>query len=212
MGTSRPITLAELNDLVASATSTRDRAYLLLSAASGARVNEIRLCRVSAILNPFHSITGKLVLTRKNTKGKIRTRTTPLPARALHALSEWLNVHPRPIPNAFLFPHPGDPDRPLHTRTLQRIVTDTAATAKLSGPVTSHSLRKFFGTRVYLATNFDIASTAQALGHRNPASTSAYLDLDHDLREIAIREIFHDPRDDLLVHEPPAIDPALFNL
>lgn len=200
MAGSRPLNLSELNAMMYHVSDRRDRAYLLLTASTGARVNEARQIKVSDIMSPTHELTGYCVLHRRNAKNKAATRETPLPARALRALSEWLQEHPMPHGDVFLFPHPGDATRPATSRTLQRIVQRAKIAAGLKGRVTPHSLRKFFGTRIYVSTSFDLATTAAALGHRNPAATPAYLEIDAEKRNTAIRDIFHDPHDDLLLH------------
>lgn len=193
MSASRPINLDELDRLTAATPEARDRALILLAAASGARINELAQATVRSIMKPDRSLSGILELPRKTTKGKKRSRTMQIAPRAQAALAAWLAQHPAPHLQAPLWCSLREPHQALSTRQLQRIITNAAGRAGLPGKVTAHSLRKFYGTRVYTLSQQDIAMTASALGHINPASTPRYLDLDGPRRAEILNAVLGHP-------------------
>lgn len=200
---SRPITLNELDQMLAVTSSARDRALLLIAAASGGRVNELAQAMVKSVLAGDRTLTGNLELPRRTVKGKKRGRTIQLAARAQAAIAAWLAQHPAPHLAAPLWCALRAPHGALSVRQLQRIMTGAAARAGLQGKVTAHSLRKLYGCRVYELSGKDIAMAAAALGHVNPASTPHYLDLDGPRRAAILSQILGDPRDAELGPELP---------
>lgn len=176
MAGSRPLDLEELMILTAIAPTTRERALLMLLAGSGLRINEIRSAVLASIQHPDGKITGRIHITRSNTKGKNASRLISLPQPTIDALTEWLLDHPQQDRAAPLFPSSHDPTQPLTTRQLQRIITAAAKRAGLQGKVTAHSFRKYFAQTMYKALGNDINLTARCLNHKDPKSTMYYLD------------------------------------
>lgn len=190
MAAARPLTLAEFDALVATLKHPRDRALVLVAAASGARVAELCSATLAQVMGPGYTLTGALELPRRQTKGKRRSRTQPMAPRALRALDAWLQAHPSPLLASPLFPALRPPLRALTPRQVQRIIAAAATTAKIPGPVSPHSLRKLYGTQVYGHSARDIALTAALLGHASPQSTMHYLDLDGTRRSAAALAVF----------------------
>lgn len=181
----------------------RDRALLLLAAASGGRVNELAQAIVRSVQAGDRTLTGTLELPRRTVKGKKRGRTIQLAARAQAAIAAWLAQHPAPHLAAPLWCALRAPHAALSVRQLQRIMTGAATRAGLPGKVTAHSLRKLYGCRVYELSGQDLAMTAAALGHINPSSTPRYLDLDGPKRAVVLSQILGDPADAQLGAELP---------
>ena len=78
--------------------------------------------------------------------------------------------------------HPGTPlfatgGRRLSTRQVQRIVTKRVQEAGITKPITAHSLRHSFATRLYNATG-DIRLVQQALRHTHVSTTETYAQVD----------------------------------
>lgn len=78
--------------------------------------------------------------------------------------------------------HPGSPlfatgGRRLSTRQVQRIVTRRVQEAGITKPITAHSLRHSFATRLYNATG-DIRLVQQALRHTHVSTTETYAQVD----------------------------------
>ena len=181
--------------MLSTTASARDRALLLIAAASGGRVNELAQATVKAVQAGDRTLTGFLELPRRTVKGKKRGRSIQLAARSQAAIAAWLAQHPAPHLAAPLWCALRAPHGALSVRQLQRIVTGAASRAGLPGKVTAHSLRKLYGCRVYELSGHDIAMTAAALGHINPASTPRYLDLDGEKRAAVLSQILGDPND-----------------
>lgn len=77
---------------------------------------------------------------------------------------------------------PGSPlfaagGRRLSTRQVQRIVTRRVQEAGIAKPITAHSLRHSFATRLYNATG-DIRLVQQALRHTHVSTTETYAQVD----------------------------------
>ncbi|MBK8015236.1 MAG: tyrosine-type recombinase/integrase [Betaproteobacteria bacterium] len=77
-------------------------------------------------------------------------------------------------PGAPLFATGG---RRLSTRQVQRIVTRRVQEAGITKPITAHSLRHSFATRLYNATG-DIRLVQQALRHTHVSTTEVYAQVD----------------------------------
>lgn len=193
MAAARPLTLPEFDALVATLEHPRDRALVLVAAASGARVAELCSATVAQVMGPGYTLTGALELPRRKTKGQRRSRTQPMAPRALRALDAWLQAHPSPLLTSPLFPALRPPLRPLTPRQVQRIIATAATAAGLAGNVSPHSLRKLYGCQVYGHTRRDIALTASLLGHTSTQSTMHYLDLDGERRHAAALAVFDAP-------------------
>lgn len=67
--------------------------------------------------------------------------------------------------------------RRLSTRQVQRIVTRRVQEAGITKPITAHSLRHSFATRLYNATG-DIRLVQQALRHNHVSTTETYAQVD----------------------------------
>ena len=195
MSLSRPATLDDLERLLAVTLGKRDRCFFLLAAASGARLNALRLARVAQVLDSNGRLTGALELPARANKRRARLTPAPLSPRASHALAAWLQAHPCPARASYLFPASVDGARPWTARTWQRRIRAAARRAGLPDGLTPHSLRKLFGTRVYHLTGRDTAAAARALGHASLAATARYLAIDDAKLESIRREVLTDPRD-----------------
>jgi integrase/recombinase XerC len=68
-------------------------------------------------------------------------------------------------------------DRRLSTRQIQRIVTERVHEAGITKPITAHSLRHSFATRLYNETG-DIRLVQQALRHTHVSTTETYAQVD----------------------------------
>ena len=72
---------------------------------------------------------------------------------------------------------------PMHRQTAHQMLKKAFIAAGLNGKIATHSLRKSFAQRVYEQSN-DIYLVKELLGHRNVATTQAYLGVNYrDARE-----------------------------
>jgi multidrug efflux pump subunit AcrA (membrane-fusion protein) len=71
-------------------------------------------------------------------------------------------------------------------KTLARIL----AARGIGGPVSTHSFRKTFGWNIYCLSNYNILVAMRALGHSNPMTTMAYLDISGEEVAAAVGKLY----------------------
>ena len=98
-------------------------------------------------------------------------RYLPLPNPAYKALTDYLLVRPHSTISNRLFL--GQDGRPISSRTVQRIVSNCAKSAGMTG-VSAQSLRRTFAVQL-LATTNDMDLVSERLGHQHRAITEQYL-------------------------------------
>jgi site-specific recombinase XerD len=172
----RPLTDEEIESVYSTLESKRDRALWILGCKTGLRVSELLSLKVSDVLE--HGQIGvQVTVAKKNTKGKIESKTLPLTETVKKVLSEYLDGEK-------------DPSRPLFKSTksnraitrmqAHRILKGAFNALKLSGKVATHSMRKSYARKVHVALGNDILKTQIALCHKSLSSTSSYLQVDKE--------------------------------
>ena len=151
----------------------RDRAFLEVLYACGARVGEAVALRSDAI-EPSLRV---LVLTGKGRK----TRVVPLGERARDALSRWLEDGRRGLDPAhrrtevFLT----KTGRALDRTNAWRLVRRAALAAGIRAHVSPHTLRHSFATHL-IEGGADLRSVQEMLGHASIRTTEVYTHLDSE--------------------------------
>lgn len=192
MSGSKPLSLAEIDQIADALTTARDRAAFLLSCGCGLRSGTLLSLRLAQIIDRDHCLTGYIDIPRASMKGKRRAHRVNIPARALRALGLWIAEHPAPHRAAPLFPSSKNPDAPITTRHWRRVFQEACQEAKITGRVSPHSTRKFFAHAIYEETDKDIQLTTRALGNKSPMSTMHYLDFGQRRIALATLTIFDD--------------------
>lgn len=156
----------------------RDLAILEVLFSTGMRVSELVSIKIDNVEGVEEvSIYGK--------GGKRRVVFLSEPSR--HAISEYLKFHPRKC--EFLFVSKFNPDRPLTTRSVQRIVAKYAHLAGLGDKVTPHTLRHTFATDL-LQGGADLRAVQALLGHSSVTTTQRYTHVtDKHLKDV--HKAFH---------------------
>lgn len=146
-------------------TATRDHALVSFMLLTGCRLAE-----TAALDHAGIDLVARVVILR-TTKGgdPDRVMLSPRLARILAA-----HIGKDAKPDAPLFRAHG---RRLSTRQIQRIVTARIAEAGIDKPITAHSLRHSFATRLYNQTG-DIRLVQQALRHAHVTTTELYAQVD----------------------------------
>jgi integrase/recombinase XerD len=149
----------------------RDRAFLEVLYACGARVAEAVALRTDAI-EPSLRI---LVLTGKGRK----TRVVPLGERARGALDLWLSDGRPELAGAARRPEVflSRSGRPLDRTNAWRLVRRAALEAGLDATVSPHTLRHSFATHL-IEGGADLRSVQEMLGHASIRTTEIYTHLD----------------------------------
>jgi len=118
-------------------------------------------------------------------KGRAQRERLTLPPATWSAVNAWLRLHPRPDPDAPLFPRldragGGSDPRPLSGEAIRQLVAAAAKRAGLARPLRPHGLRHG-GITELLDLGADVRAVARAARHRNVATTIRYDDNRQDL-------------------------------
>jgi len=154
-------------------TDLRDRAFLELLYACGARVSEA--CGLE--LDGLAREAGVVRVTGKGNK----TRVVPLGRRAWRALDEWISVGRAALPAAarsgrvFLSAR----GAPLSRVAAWRIVRAAALRAGIGKSVSPHWLRHSFATHL-IEAGADLRAVQEMLGHASIRTTEVYTHLDSE--------------------------------
>lgn len=160
---------------------TRDSAILEVLFSTGMRVSELVSIKVADVKSKEElAILGK--------GGK--RRVVFLSESSSNAIDNYLKFHPQK--SEFLFVSKFQPDRPLTTRSVQRIVSKYSYLAGLSEKVTPHTLRHTFATDL-LQSGADLRAVQALLGHSSVTTTQRYTHVtDKHLKDI--HKSFHGRR------------------
>jgi site-specific recombinase XerD len=173
-----PLTTAEAERLLTAAEkgtrvglARRDLAILHLLLYTGLRVSEIVNLNRADVVFDHPGVHLKIC---HNLADGEKTRQLPLSGQICKVLNDYLAVRPPTLtyPHLFL----SQDGRPLSPRTVQRIISDCARTAGLSG-VSAQGLRRTFALQLYAETH-DIELISERLGHQSKAITEQYLKLE----------------------------------
>jgi integrase/recombinase XerD len=159
-----PVVLSptEVRRLLDAVKNRKHRALLMLIYSAGLRVGE------AVRLRPGDLDPERRLLFVRGGKGR-KDRYTLLSERAVAAVREYLE---REEVGPWLFPGPR-PDRPLSTRSVQKIVAQARIAAGIDKHITVHTLRHSFATHL-LEAGIDIRYIQELLGHASARTTQIY--------------------------------------
>lgn len=160
-----PVTLTpdEVGRLLAAVPGLRERVAMEIAYAAGLRLNEVLHLKLTDIDSQ------KMLIRVEQGKGKV-DRNVMLAASLLESLrAYWKESKPR----GWLFPgHP--PKRPLNATMIQRAFIVAKQAARISKPVSFHSLRHSFATQL-LESGVNVRTIQALLGHRSLGTTQRYI-------------------------------------
>lgn len=161
----------------------RDRAFLEVLYASGARVSEACGLRTE-------DLERTLRVVRLTGKGN-KTRLVPLGDRARASLDSWLADGRRQLPawqkSDLCFLSKGG--RPLSRGTAWRRVKAAALEAGLPADISPHTLRHSFATHL-LQGGADLRAVQEMLGHASIQTTERYTHLDAE-EIVSLHRLYH---------------------
>mgnify|MGYP001294409853 FL=1 len=159
-----PVVLSpgEVRRLLDAVKNRKHRALLMLIYSAGLRVGE------AVRLRPGDLDPERRLLFVRGGKGR-KDRYTLLSERAVAAVREYLE-HEEVGP--WLFPGPR-PDRPLSTRSVEKIVAQARTAAGIDKHITVHTLRHSFATHL-LEAGIDLRYIQELLGHASARTTQIY--------------------------------------
>ncbi len=153
---------SEVAQFFQAVTNLKHRALLMTAYAAGLRVSEVAALRVDDIDS------RRMVIRIRQAKGR-KDRYVMLSPRLLEVLREyWKAVRP----TEYLFPG-RDPEKPIHTRTVNHACRQACQAAGLSKRITVHTLRHSFATHL-LESGSNIRVIQVLLGHRSLRTTTVY--------------------------------------
>lgn len=175
-----------LDRLRGSRLALRDRCMVQMGLYTGFRISELLSLRVGDVLRDGR-VLERVVVERKNMKGKRSSRDVKLNERAREALASWLPVlfdWRGGGADTYLFQSTkgGRLTRRQAGRVIQRLARDL----RLAPKVATHSFRKTFAGGIYdgglncwrPGEELPVRVVMKALGHRSVDATEKYLGLD----------------------------------
>jgi integrase/recombinase XerD len=153
---------SEVRDMIQGTQNIKHRCMLMMLYGCGMRLSEV------LSLLPSDVDSKRMVLHIRHAKGK-KDREVPLPAQLLAALREYFRAY-RPMTWLFEGTSPGEP---YSDRSLQQVVKQAAARARIQRPVTAHMLRHSYATHL-MEAGIDLRYIQSTLGHASIKTTEIY--------------------------------------
>lgn len=173
---SRPLSDRELNRLLEAAKNgsraglvKRDTAILQLLLHTGLRVGELVDLQTDDLVFDNPGIHLQVC----DHRDRSNIRNLPVSDEVRRALLDYLQMRPKTTATDCFFLN--QEGRQISKRTVQRIVSDCAKTAGLSG-VSAQSIRRTYALQLFSKTE-DITLVSKRLGHQNKAITEQYLSI-----------------------------------
>lgn len=157
------LAVEEITALINAVTNIKHRAILETVYSGGLRVDEARHLQVTDIDSK------RMTIRIRQGKGG-KDRYVMLSVKLLETLREYCRAAKK-MPKTWLFP--GDGEKPIHERTIQKVVKAIAKKAGIRKRVTPHTLRHSFATHL-LENGTNIRTIQHLLGHRCLNSTAIY--------------------------------------
>jgi site-specific recombinase XerD len=170
-----PVVLSqgEVRRLFDAVTNTKHKAALLTAYAGGLRVSEVVGLRIEDIDS------DRMLIHVRQGKGR-KDRSVMLSPHLLETLRLYVHEF---RPTRWLFPG-SNYEKPLTTRTLQKVCTRARQKAGIQKHVTTHTLRHSFATHL-LEAGTDLRIIQTLLGHGSVRTTQIYTHVStHRLRSV----------------------------
>lgn len=178
---SRPLSAQEFSALLAAIEpnrfALRDRCLLILGIRAGFRISELLSLRLRDVLQNGNLV-DRVLVSKKNMKGKVEGREIALHKQAKEAIGLWVSeLQKRGLgPESFLFQSREGDNRPMNRITAWVMLTKIYKKCGLTGKLGTHCMRKTFAKKVYRDSGNNIRTTQKLLGHSSSATTEKYLE------------------------------------
>ena len=192
----RPLDNDEIRRVSAAFTGTyevRNRGLFMLGVSTGGRISELLSLRIGDVYQNKKPVSD-LLYSKSIVKGGEVSRRVPVNADGRRAIDNLMNWHRRHYGNPIASKRPLFPSRhnagtvPMHRQTAHQMLKKAFVNAGLNGKIATHSLRKSFAQRIYEQSG-DIYLVKELLGHRNVATTQAYLGVNYADARAAVEAI-----------------------
>ena len=161
----------------------RNRGFFMLGVSIGGRVSELLAITVGDVWQNGYPVTD-FQFDKTIVKGKKTSRTIPVNSDGRKAIEDLIAWHVTRLGGLFKEVPPDTPlfpsqkGGPLKRQAMHKILEKAFVKADLNGKLATHTLRKTFAQRFYQKSN-DIFAVKEMLGHRNIATTQAYIGVDY---------------------------------
>lgn len=169
----RPLSDSEIQGIMKSLESVRDRTLFVLGIKSGFRISELLSLKVSQVFQ-YGEVVERVAVERRHMKKKVQGRTVFLHPEARALIRELIEAEGLEG-HHYLFRGQKGALKPITRIQAWRIIRGAAKANKLQGKIGTHSCRKTFATKIYDKLGKDLVRTQRALGHKSIQSTVSYL-------------------------------------
>lgn len=184
----KPLTDKEIQGILRSFKgkyAIRDRCLFILGLKAGFRISELLSLKVGDIYQ-FGEVVGCISVQRKHMKGKTRSRTVPLHKEAKEAIMAWVAEMGIFDDKSYLFKSQKGLNKSMNRQSYHNIIRKAAKMCKVTGKVSTHSMRKTFAANMYDRLDGNIFKIKEAMGHVSVNSTVSYLSFKQDEIDNAI--------------------------
>lgn len=179
----KPLNDTEQSLILNSLPNLRDKCLFLLGLKTGFRISELLSIKVKDCIQ-YNTIKASITVERRNTKGKVASRTIPLSKDIQDALKAYIVTIPH---QEYLFE--SQKGNKLSRIQAWRVIKDAALKNKLEGKIATHSMRKSYSKKIYETSKRDLVATQRAMGHKSVQSTISYLNFytDDDINKLILK-------------------------
>lgn len=170
-----------LNNLYTS----RDKLLFILGLKTGFRITELLSLKVSDVWAGGAPV-SRLRVGKRNTKGKVRNREVILHKDARAAIAKYLGENETLSSDSPVFLSRNGINETISRHGAHKVLKQAYRAAGLTGALATHSMRKTFAGKVYLALDKDLLATRDALNHQSVSSTERYLETNRQAIDAAI--------------------------
>lgn len=184
----RPLTEQEISGVLNDLKTLRDKTLFQLGVRTGLRISELLSLTWNDVTQ--HGEIGEYVhVARKNTKGKLESKTLPLGPTIRGSLkayfeSIWTNSESVDLTQPLFLSRQSN--KAITRAQAHNVLSDAFKSQKLTGKMGTHVMRKSFAQRIHKAMGEKIEKTQIALCHRSLSSTQSYIAIDREEIEKAI--------------------------
>lgn len=199
----RPLTNAEIRkvrDAFEGTFAQRNRGLFMLGVSIGGRVSELLALTVGDVWQNGQPVSD-LQFDKNIVKGKETARTIPVNSDGRCAIDSLIAWHREHFKDGLfddvdreraLFP--SQKGFALNRQAVHKILEKAFVAAGLNGKLATHTLRKTFAQRLYQQCN-DIYMVKELLGHKNIATTQAYIGVNYVTAQDAVEAMSLDAED-----------------
>lgn len=175
----------------------RDKCLFVLGVLAGFRIKEMLSLRVKDVV-ANKRIRNTVEIKRRFMKGKHESRTVYLAPAARKAILAQVQAMTWASPETYLFKAQGDKNKPISYERARMVLMDAMQRVGVAENVGTHTLRKTFADMMYdqfikmrqSGEHIDpFMELSQALGHKDPKSTTHYITFRDHHRKNAIVEL-----------------------